>query len=84
VSEASHVHRADFIVLVTFPLSPGMVETDMSRTAAADPKVQELLKQMGAHAQKVEDASKLVLQQIDAATRETSSLMSHEGKVIPW
>jgi hypothetical protein len=61
-----------------------MVETDLTQAVMSDPAVQGFLKTIGAHAQKPEESTRRLLQQIDAATRETNDFIGHDGKVIPW
>jgi hypothetical protein len=72
-------------LIVTFPLCPGLVDTDGSREAIAPfPEFQELLTQMGHKAAPVEDGTRLILEQIDKATRETSGFISEKGETLPW
>jgi hypothetical protein len=61
-----------------------MVDTDLTQVVMADPAVQGFLKTVGAHAQQPEESARMLLQQIDMATRETNSFVGHDGKVIPW
>jgi hypothetical protein len=61
-----------------------MVRTDMSTAATASPEAQAVLKQMGAQFMEPEEAARLIMQQIDTATRETNSFMNLTGEVIPW
>jgi hypothetical protein len=42
-----------------------------------------VLEKLGAHMQTPEESSRLVLQQIGAATRETG-FINQDGKPIPW
>jgi hypothetical protein len=61
-----------------------MVDTDMGLSAREAPEFKALLQQMGAKGQAPEESARLILQQIDGATRETNNFVSHEGKTIPW
>jgi hypothetical protein len=69
--------------LVAFPLCPGMVITEMSRSARESPVMQGLMKQIGAVIRTPEESALLVLEQIDAGTRETG-FINLEGQQMLW
>jgi hypothetical protein len=61
-----------------------MVETDMSRAAIQVPEIQQMLNNMNVKVAQPEHAARLVLQQIDAATRETTDFIDENGNKLPW
>jgi hypothetical protein len=75
---------ADNAFAVTSPPCPGMVDTEMANVVIADPAVQELLNDIGAHAYAPEESIRRLVQQIDVATQETDHFMGHDWSHIPW
>jgi hypothetical protein len=71
------------MLIVAFPICPGPVDTDMGRDVNLTPAALAVLEKLGAHMQTPEESSRLVLQQIGAATRETG-FINQDGKPIPW
>jgi hypothetical protein len=71
------------LAVVTFPVHPGFVETDLTAAAMADPEIAEEIKKMNVVAMAPVDSTRLVLKHIDAATRETG-FINEEGQVLPW
>jgi hypothetical protein len=66
-------------------MCPGMIATE-GATRALEPHTEflEVLKSMGFKRASVEDGTRLVLQQIDEATRETHAFISEKGESLPW
>jgi hypothetical protein len=62
-----------------------MVDTDAAREIAVRlPEFKAVLDKMGLKPAAVEDGSRLVLDQIDKATRETSGFVNEKGETVPW
>jgi NAD(P)-dependent dehydrogenase (short-subunit alcohol dehydrogenase family) len=68
---------------VTFPMHPGLVDTGLISTANAYPELAEMVKSLNLVPLAPEDSARMVLQQIDAATRETG-FINEEGQGLPW
>jgi hypothetical protein len=71
------------MLAVAFPICPGAVDTDMGGNADMTPAALAVLKKLGAQTKTSEESSRLMLQQIDAATRETG-FTNQDGKPVPW